>query len=164
MTEEHDTTSVETPAENARPGEEKENRNRRELVRLREQLRTAQSEHDAALTTLRAQSRERLALAELRSEAVRAGIVDLDGLRLADTSAITFGEDGSVAGADSVVANLKAAKPYLFAAAKDTATLGATTSPVARAPHPAAPELIDARSMTREQWQAERARLLSRRS
>ena len=144
--------------------EETEKRGRREVTRLREQLRSAQAEHDAALTTIRAQSRERLLRAELRSEAIRAGIVDLDGLRLADTSAISFGEDGSVEGAENVISGLKTAKPYLFANGKDTTNFGATTSPVARAPLPAVPELIDARNLTREQWQAERARLLSRRS
>ncbi len=157
------TPAEETAVDKGRTREDAEKRSRGELTRLREQLRSAQAEHDAALTTLRAQSRERLLRAELRSEAVRAGIVDLDGLRLADMSAITFGEDGSIEGTDSVIANLKAAKPYLFANGKDKASFGATTSPIARAPVPAAPELVDARSLTREQWQAERARLLSRR-
>lgn len=143
--------------------DEAEKRGRREVTRLREQLRSAQAEHDAALTTIRAQSRDRVLRAELRSEAIRAGIVDLDGLKLADTSGITFSDDGVIAGADAVITGLKAAKPYLFAAHKDKTNLGATTSPIARAPSPAAPELVDARSLTREQWQAERARLLSRR-
>ena len=144
--------------------EEAEKRGRREVTRLREQLRSAQAEHDAALTTIRAQSRDRLLRAELRSEAIRAGIVDLDGLKLADTSNITFGDDGAIGGAETVITGLKASKPYLFAGTRDKANVGATTSPVARAPSPAAPELVDARSLTREQWQAERARLLSRRS
>ena len=144
--------------------DEAEKRGRREVTRLREQLRSAQVEHDAALTTIRAQSRDRLLRAELRSEAIRAGIVDLDGLKLADTTTITFGEDGSIDGAEIVITGLKASKPYLFAGARDNASFGATTSPTVRAPAPAAPELVDARSLTREQWQAERARLLSRRS
>jgi hypothetical protein len=141
------------------PNDDGEKRGRREITRLREQLRSAQAEHEAALTTIRAQSRDRLLRAELRSEALRAGIVEL-----ADTSAISFAEDGTVAGADTVIAGLKNSKPYLFTPAKDTASFGATTSPALRAPQPAMPELIDARNLTREQWQAERARLLSRRS
>ena len=158
-----------TPSEDTIPGngrtrEDADRRSRREVTRLRDQLRSAQAEHDAALTTLRAQSRERLLRAELRSEAIRAGIVDLDGLRLADTSAITFGDDGAIEGTNDVISSLKASKPYLFANAKDNGNFGVTTSPIARAPTPAAPELVDARSLTREQWQAERARLLSRRS
>ena len=151
-------------ADNGRARDDTERRNRREVTRLRDQLRSAQAEHDAALTTLRAQSRERLLRAELRSEALRAGIVDLDGLRLADMSAITFGDDGAIEGTNDVISSLKASKPYLFANGKDTGNSGFTTSPVARAPTPAAPELVDARNLTREQWQAERARLLSRRS
>ena len=143
--------------------EEGDKRTRREVTRLREQLRSAQAEHDAALTTIRAQSRDRLLRAELRSEAIRAGIVDLDGLKLADTSAITFSDDGAIDGAETVINSLRVSKPYLFAGSKDKATVGATTSPIARAPLPAAPELVDARSLTREQWQTERARLLSRR-
>ena len=144
--------------------DEGDKRSRREVTRLREQLRSAQAEHDAALTTIRAQSRDRLLRSELRSEAVRAGIVDLDGLQLADTSAITFSDDGAIDGAEAVINGLKLSKPYLFAASKDKANVGATTSLVARVPLPAKPELVDARSLTREQWQTERARLLSRRS
>ncbi len=158
------TPSEEAMVDNGRTREDAEKRNRREVTRLRDQLRSAQAEHDAALTTLRAQSRERLLRAELRSEAVRAGIVDLDGLRLADTSAITFADDGGIEGATDVISSLKAAKPYLFANGRDNGNFGVTTSPIARAPTPAAPELVDARHLTREQWQAERARLLSRRS
>ena len=154
----------EVSVEGAIAREEGDKRSRREVTRLREQLRSAQAEHDAALTTIRAQSRDRLLRAELRSEAIRAGIVDLDGLKLADTSAITFSDDGAIDGAEAVINGLKASKPYLFAGSKDKINVGATTSPIARAPLPAAPELVDARSLTREQWQTERARLLSRRS
>lgn len=154
----------ETASDSGRTREDAEKRNRREVTRLRDQLRSAQAEHDAALTTLRAQSRERLMRAELRSEAIRAGIVDLDGLRLADTSNVTFGDDGAIEGATDVISSLKASKPYLFSNGRDNVNFGVTTSPIARAPQPASPELVDARHLTREQWQAERARLLSRRS
>lgn len=154
----------EPSVEHANVRDDAEKRIRRDVARLRDQLRAAQAEHESALSQLRFESRDRLMRAELRSEAMRAGIVDLDGLRLADTTGVVFTDDGSVEGVDAVIARLKETKPYLFHSGKDTASFGATTSPVVRAPAPAAPEWIDARSLTREQWQAERARLLSRRT
>lgn len=156
--------SDEPPAEHAHVRDDAEKRIRRDVARLRDQLRAAQAEHESALSQLRSESRDRLMRAELRSEAMRAGIVDLDALRLADTTGVVFTDDGSVEGVDGVIARLKSMKPYLFQNGKDTANFGATTSPAARIPAPAVPELIDARNLTREQWQAERARLLSRRT
>jgi hypothetical protein len=50
----------------------------------------------------------------LKAAALKAGMHDLDGLKLADVSKVTLGAYGSVIGADEVVAELKAAKPFLF--------------------------------------------------
>ena len=45
--------------------------------------------------------RTNLVMSELKAEAVRAGMVDLDGLKLLDTSTVTVGERGDVTGAAS---------------------------------------------------------------
>lgn len=56
----------------------------------------------------------RLIRAELKTEAVRAGMVDLDGLKLIDTSDITLNSDGEVDGLPELMLRLKRAKPWLF--------------------------------------------------
>ena len=45
---------------------------------------------------------------ELRAAALKAGIVDVDALRMADTSKVTAG------GVDAFIKTMKEAKPYLF--------------------------------------------------
>jgi hypothetical protein len=52
--------------------------------------------------------------AALKAAALRAGMIDLDALALADTGKVTLGAYGSVIGADEVVAQLKHDKPHLF--------------------------------------------------
>lgn len=93
--------------------------------------------------------RQRVGEAELRAEGARAGLRDLDALRMLDEEdrrgAI---EDG---GAARAVAKLRAAKPWLFTA---------STSPAARRPAAAPQAISDAMRMSREEWRAGRAALL----
>ncbi len=96
-----------------------------------------------------AQSALLVRAAELKAEAVRAGIVDLDGLRLVDPAAA----DG--ADAPAVIARLRQDKPWLFAAV--------TTGSVAPPPPAAKPRVRLATEMTLEEWRAARADLLRRR-
>lgn len=56
----------------------------------------------------------RIIRAEMKAHAIKAGIVDLDGLALADLSQVKINEQGEVTGADEAIAALKKAKPYLF--------------------------------------------------
>jgi hypothetical protein len=72
-----------------------------------EEARAQGSEVEKAL-------KERLVLSELRSVALKAGMVDLDGLKLADLSSVALDERHELSGADELVARLKEAKPYLF--------------------------------------------------
>lgn len=65
---------------------------------------------------------ERLLLAELRGAALRAGMVDLDGLKLADLSTVTLSEAGEVEGAEALLHALKSATPYLFRAVSTCST------------------------------------------
>jgi hypothetical protein len=57
---------------------------------------------------------QRVILAELKVEAMRAGIVDLDGLRFLDITQIHLEEDGRVASGADLIVQLKRAKPWLF--------------------------------------------------
>ena len=144
---------------------------RREVARYREQARIAQSEReiacaaavrdrDEAVKAAQEDARGRVLQAELKTQAIRSGIVDLDGLRLADLDALSFNEAGEVQGAEEAIAALRERKPYLFASEKDPTAAG-TTAQLQRPPLPARPSIIDARSLSREAWQAERDRLLA---
>jgi hypothetical protein len=50
----------------------------------------------------------------LQNEAIRQGIVDLDGVKLADTSQIKVDKDWNIEGAKEAIEALKQSKPYLF--------------------------------------------------
>lgn len=106
----------------------------------------------AEMTALRA----RLVLAELRTEAVRAGMVDLDGVKLVDVSALVLGTDGIEGGA-ALMARMREAKPWLFGRG------GASSSSTGRVPVVVAPKVKTAMEMSEEEWRAARAELLRRR-
>jgi hypothetical protein len=59
---------------------------------------------------------QRVIRAELKAAALKAGMVDLDGLKLADLSKVKLNDQGEVEGADKLMEDLKKAKPYLFGA------------------------------------------------
>ena len=150
-----------SPERRGEPGET-EKRLRRDLARAREQVRSAMAERDTVVTTLQAESNERMIRSELQLRALQHGILDLDGLRLLDTATITIGVDGSVMGAEEALTSFRATKPYLFNQVLSAAR-PLTTTARANAPPRAEPEPVDARQLSREQWQIERARLLARR-
>ena len=104
---------------------------------------------------LEAQSRKWLIRAELKAQAMRAGMVDLDGLKLVDSSALTLDEAGEVQGGAALMQSLRAAKPWLFP--------GASTSSVATPPLMEPPRTRLATRMTTKEWLAARADLLRRR-
>jgi hypothetical protein len=60
--------------------------------------------------------------AELKAEAIRAGIIDLDGLKLIDPSEVKLSADGEVEGVPALMARLKNAKPWLFSVASLSST------------------------------------------
>jgi hypothetical protein len=107
------------------------------------------------LAELETQSRERLIRAELKAEAVRAGMVDLDGLKLVDAGGLTVDDAGDVQGAAALMHSLRRAKPWLFT--------GASASSTATPPPAQPPRARRATDMTAEEWHAARADLLRRR-
>ena len=62
------------------------------------------------LVELETQSRERLIRSELKAEAVRAGMVDLDGLKLVDAGGLSIDETGEVQGAAALMQSVCWAK------------------------------------------------------
>jgi hypothetical protein len=106
--------------------------------------------HDAEV-----QSAARLREAELKAEAIRAGIVDLDGLKLLDASASAAKTGGAQEDAAHVIAKLRRDKPWLFVAASSSST--------AIVPQAAPMKRKLATEMSVEEWRAARAELLRRR-
>lgn len=92
---------------------------------------------------------QRIIRAELKTAALKAGMVDLDGLKLADLSSVTLNEQGEVEGADALMEALKKAKPFLFANSQNSST---PENP----PNPKPGSAKNAKDMTDEEY--ERAR------
>ena len=97
----------------------------------------------------------RVVRAELKAEAVRAGMVDLDGLKLVDLSRVKMNEAGEVEGAAGLMAQLRREKPWLFG--------GHSSSSRAAPPPSHPPRSKRATEMTLEEWRAARAEMLRRR-
>jgi hypothetical protein len=96
----------------------------------------------------------RLIRAELKAEAIRAGMVDLDGLKLIDSSEVKLGADGEVEGAPALMTLLKKAKPWLFA--------GVSLSSTAMPPLALASRQKMATEMTDIEYRAAREAILKR--
>jgi hypothetical protein len=97
----------------------------------------------------------RVIKSELKTEAIRAGMVDLDGLKLIEISSLSLTEDGVVPEAAALMDQFKKAKPWLFGA-------GSSSSPAAPpAAQPARTKL--ATEMTDAEYKAARAAILKQR-
>src|SRR5580698_7042431 len=87
-----------------------------------DELRSRAELLERQLVEVRQRTEAQLIRAELKAEAIRAGIVDLDGLKLVDPSEVKLSADGEVEGASALMARLKKAKPWLFSAASLSST------------------------------------------
>lgn len=92
---------------------------------------------------------DKILRAELKVAATAAGLVDMDGLKLADLSKVSLKEDGTIEGAEALFKGLKEAKPYLFGAA----TTSTTQTPPANTP----PAAKSAMQMTAAEYAAAKA-------
>ena len=100
-------------------------------------------------------ARGRIMQAQLSAAAIRAGMVDLDGLKLLDLSEAKANDWGEVEGVDQIMAEMKHQKPWLFR--------GGSSSSRANPP-PAQPVRTKlAAEMTAEEYRIARAELLRRR-
>lgn len=112
----------------------------------------AAKEADDKVTAAQQAANDRIVRAELKAVAIKHGMVDLDGLKLADLSSVKLNDAGEVEGAEELMAKLKEAKPYLFTSATNTSN----TNP---APKPKGDEPKDARKLSKEEYEAERRKL-----
>lgn len=113
---------------------------------------TERARADGEIAAARSDADRRVVSAKIEAVALKAGLVDVDALALADLSAVTLGADGRLTGAEAAIAALKEAKPYLFGAT-------GTTSSAAATPKTAETKPKHASQMTREEWNAEKRRL-----
>lgn len=102
-------------------------------------------------TAAQAAADQRVIRAELKTVALKAGMVDLDGLKLADLSTVKLDDKGEVEGADALIEALKKAKPYLFG------TPGNSSTPVVP-PSNKPPEAKKAADMTDAEYAAARSK------
>ena len=120
-----------------------------------EALKARAAALEEQIRSLSEQARTNLLTAELKTEALRAGMVDLDGLKLLDTSTLTIGEQGEVTGAAALMDRFRRLKPWLFGQAS-------TTSTTAAPPSPQPPRMKPATEMTKAEYRAARAAILRR--
>ncbi|HVY13725.1 MAG TPA: hypothetical protein VHB27_00755 [Rhodopila sp.] len=102
-----------------------------------------------AYQALRNEYEARLLQANLRTEAVRAGMIDLDGLRLIDPTTVKLDENGNIVDGKVLMAGLRKKKPWLFGSMSSSSI----TRPPASAP--ARPKM--AMEMSDEEYAAARA-------
>lgn len=85
------------------------------------------------ISKLRIDFQTRLIAANLRTEAVRAGMIDLDGLKLVDLSAVHLDDADKIVDGRKLMIDLRRAKPWLFGAASTSnATVAPASQPVRR--------------------------------
>ncbi len=120
-----------------------------------EVLRARNVELEGRLSAAEEATREKLVRAELKTHAVRAGMIDLDGLKLIETDGLNLNQRGEVEGAAGLMANLRKSKPWLF---------GGASSSSGAIPPPSAP-LVKKKvaDMSVEEWRLARAEILRNR-
>jgi hypothetical protein len=120
-----------------------------------EAIAAVRQESEQLVASLQSAASERVVRAELKAHAVKAGIVDLDGLRLVDLSGVKMTEAGEVEGAEALIASLKSAKPWLF---------GQSSSSSSAKPPPEQPmRPKNASEMTVDEWKSARRDIVRRR-
>ena len=114
---------------------------------------------NAALETNLREAREsadrRAIQSELRAEAMRRGMVDLDGLKLIEAGSDSIDGYGAVLGVAAVMTKLRRDKPWLFGAPSSSSVAGVPSAAPLRAKL--------ATEMTLQEWRIARADLLRRR-
>jgi len=111
---------------------------------------------EAEMARVRDEAQARVVQAELKAEAVRAGMIDLDGLKLIGAEDIRLTETGEIADAPGLLARLKRGKPWLFGGS-------GSSSVMAQPPRPEAPRTRHANELSHEEWLSARAALVRRR-
>ncbi|WP_118181293.1 phage scaffolding protein [Paraburkholderia phosphatilytica] len=108
-----------------------------------------------AITKAQQDADARVMRAELKSVALKHGVVDVgDALKLLDISAVKLDADGNLVGADELFEAAKKSKPHLF---KDLNTSHTET----KTPESKKNEPVDVRNMDQKDYDAQKAAYLS---
>lgn len=110
---------------------------------------------EGELASFTKQVEQRLLRSELKAAALRAGMVDLDGIALIDTTELHLDTEGNLPNATGVMTQLRRAKPWLFS--------GSSSSTGATPPTAQPPRIRLATEMSVEEWKSARAELVKRR-
>lgn len=113
------------------------------------------AELEQRIAQLESDGRRRLIHAELKSEALRAGMIDLDGLKLVDLTQVELDAAGEVKGATTLMRDLRRSKPWLFG--------GDSSSAPSNPPSAQPSKARSATEMNEVEWRAARAELLATR-
>jgi hypothetical protein len=109
---------------------------------------------EAELARLQVKQQEAAIEAELRLEAVKLGMIDLDGLKLLDAAKVGIDEQRQVNGVHEAITLLRKSKPWLFGRE--------TSSSQAVAPKADPPRVKHATEMSHDEWRAARSSLIKR--
>ncbi len=99
-----------------------------------------------------AQANQRIVQAELKSHAIRAGIIDLDCLKLLDASSLHLDAEGNLPDLSAALDGLKRDKPWAFS--RPSSSHPNSPPP----PEPAKTRM--AKDMSYQEWQKARERLI----
>lgn len=110
-----------------------------------EAVAAAKAEFETAKTAAEKAANDRILRAELKASALKAGMTDLDFLKLADLTKVTLDESGEVQGAEELMTSLKEAKPHWFGQPSQG------TSSTATAPKPDQATPKTAKEMTKDE-------------
>lgn len=104
-----------------------------------------------------AKAQQRIIRSELKAEALKAGLIDADGLQFVDFTKLKLNEKDELVGGEEAIKLLKAAKPYLFKAATGTSNRNERPAPSGDAPK-------TVRGLSDAEYKAERARVTGNRN
>lgn len=147
----HKARGHESAAEQARREKEEAERARDEAVTQ------AQKDAETAITIAQQAANERIIRAEVKAAAVRAGMVDLDGLKLLDLAPLKLTDAGEVEIPETFFGDARKAKPWLFGAAPGTTSHPGSPPPTQPPARKSAKEMSDeefAQAMRARAWRA----------
>ncbi len=111
---------------------------------------------EAELDRVKRESDAKLIQAQLKAEALKLGMIDLDGLKLIDADDLDVSETGELKDVKAVLEDMRVKKPWLF-------SRSGYSSSAQHVPRPTAPKIRHASELSHEEWLAARAALIKRR-
>ena len=94
--------------------------------------------------------------AEVKAAAVAAGIKDIEFVKLINTAEVKLDDKGNVTGVEKAITDLKARKPDWFGSEKKT-----STSTNASFAETETKKTLDARNMSKEDWNKNKSRFMA---